>query len=208
MKALLIYAITNFGPLLAFYLVNNVFGLKAAISASLLVIVLEVVHFRIKKEKLSAFFLFSSTIAILFGIVDLTMSNPTMFKYEAGTINILFAAFFLGSLLKEKSIVQEIAEQQGRTQKNTSIDKSFFFKILTAIWSAYFLLKAICYTWINLNNSLEYGMVLRFLIGNISLTVMIFLSVYTARSFWRLLEKFKLLPSLRQNTKDTKPAAL
>lgn len=196
-KNLANYLITNFGPTLAFYLVNHFYGLRAAIATGLLVTIVEIIRFKFLQEKMSLFFIFSTTITLLFGILDLTVKAPVFLKFEAGLSNLVFALFFASTLFQKKSIVQEFAEQQGRIDDQESEDKTFFFRFMTVLWSLYFLCKAIVFTLININNSIETGFLLRVLIGNISFAVMLFISIGLSRSIWRLLSRIGIMPSSR-----------
>jgi len=197
LKATVRLIIANFGPLIGFYVANRFLGLKAAIAATLLITLAELLRVKIKRQKMTLFFTFSSVIALTFGIIDFSMESPVLLKFEAGVINLLFAGFFAASLLREKSIIEELAEQQGRIEAISSADKTFFFRALTAAWIIYFLAKAAAYTWIGFNSTLEQGMLLRALIGNLSMAAMFFISIGLARPLWRAMLTLRLMPSTK-----------
>lgn len=198
-KILARYLIINFGPVLAFYFINHFYGLRAAVVGGLLVTIIEVVRFRLRREKMSKFFIFSVSITLIFGLIDLIVKEPVFFKFEAGLINLVFALFFAASLFQKKPIVQEFAEQQGRIDSLESEDRTFFFRFMTIFWSLYFLCKAVIYTWININNSIETGFLMRLFIGNISLALMMFISIGLSKPIWRLFVKVGLMPSSRSS---------
>lgn len=194
-NSVITFIFTNFGPLIGFYFFNHFWGLKVAVIASIVVVVAEFIFLRFKNEKVSVFFYFSSSIIILFGLADLYFDAPLFIKFEATLTNLFFAVFFGISLFKKKSIVQEFAEAQKRTSVEQSEDKSFFFKVFTAFWCLYFVIKAIFYLWLNFRVSLDEGIILRAIIGKASFWVMMFISIGLPRQVWKLMEQLKLFPS-------------
>ena len=144
-----------------------------------------------------AVFYLSTGVIVIFGILDLVVQTPIFFKLEAAITNVLFAVFFGLSVLKEKSIVQEFAVNQGRVSTESSEDKKFFFDCFTWFWTIYFLTKAIIYLWLNFKIQFEDAMILRLFIGKISLWAMIGISTLLPRQIWGLLEKAQAFPSQR-----------
>lgn len=189
--------ISNFGPLLGFYVINQIWGFKAGILVSMVLIFVEYFWLKKNNQTIGHFFYFSSSIVLVFGIADLYIQEAHFIKYEACLINLLFAAFFSLSLLKEKSIVQQFAEDQGRTSSETSIDKTFFFKIYTVVWTLYFLIKAFFYLWVSFHSSMNESLIIRMIVGKLSFWIMMFLSVGIPRQIWKLMERFGLFPSQR-----------
>lgn len=165
--------------------------------ASVLFTIAEVIHLKLAKKEMTTFFKFSVGMTLIFGALDLTLENAFFFKLEATISNLFTAFFFAITLFQPKPLIQQFAEQQGKTSTEQSADKTFFFRLQTLIWTFYFVTKAFVYLWINLNSDFEKGMIIRFLIGNISFWIMMFLSLGLARPFWHLLLKMKLMPSTR-----------
>lgn len=199
LKSLTKFILSNFGPIVGFYFVNQFWGMKAGVIASIFLVVAEYFWLKFKNEKVSTFFYFSSGMIIVFGAIDLIIQKPFFIKFEASITNLFFAVFFGLSLFKDKSIIQEIAETQKKTSEIQSEDKRFFFKCMTAFWSIYFVVKSIFYLWINLNTSLSEGLIIRMIVGKVSLWIMLFISVGLSRQIWKLFEKLRLFPS-QQNT--------
>ncbi|WP_413290263.1 septation protein IspZ [Bdellovibrio sp. HCB337] len=188
----------NFGPLIGFYLVNHFFGFKAGVIASILVVIWEFAWLKFRrKTKPTTFFYITSLMVIAFGIFDLTLQAPFFFKLEAFITNMCMAFFFGVSLFRDKSLVQEIAETQGRIDTDQTPDKHFFFRFYTSVWTVYFVAKAIIYLWINLNSSFEDAFFLRVAIGKGSFWAMMFFSVVIPKLVWRCLEFLKVFPSQR-----------
>ncbi len=195
----------NFGPLVGFYFINHFWNFKVAVAVSIFLVFAEFFILKFKKLKISSFFYFSSLIIILFGVADLIVQEPFLFKFEATLTNLFFAVFFGLSLFKDKSIVQQFAEAQKRTSADQSEDKRFFFKFFTLIWSSYFTVKAFFYLWINFNSTLSEGFVIRMIVGKVSFWLMMFISIGLPMQIWKIMEVFKLLPSQRKSAKNTEP---
>lgn len=193
------FIIANFGPLIAFYVINQFWGLKAGILVSVVLIFIEYFWLKFKKQKIGAFFYFSSGVILIFGGLDLYLQEPYFIKYEASITNILFAIFFGISIFKDKSIVQEFAETQGRTSLETSADKSFFFKMFTAAWAIYFLVKAFFYLWLSFNTTMSQGLIVRMFFGKVSFWLMMLLSIGFPEKIWNLMERLRLFPSQRSS---------
>lgn len=197
MSNLLKFLFLNFGPLIGFYVINQFWGFKAGILASIVLVIAEYIWLKWKKQKIAIFFYFSSGVISFFGAADLFLQEAYLMKYEASLTNLLFAVFFGISLFKEKSIVQEFAETQGRTSAETSIDKSYFFKVFTAAWTLYFLIKAVFYLWLSSRISMNEGFIVRMFVGKVSFWIMMFFSIGIPKQIWGLMERLRLFPSQR-----------
>lgn len=187
----------NFGPLIVFYIANHFWGLKSAIAFALIFTVAEIIHYKIAEKEITTFFKFSLTMTFIFGILDLTLDNAFFYKIEATVTNLFTAILFGITLFQPTPLVQQFAEQQGRTSKDQSMDKTFFFRLLTFVWTIYFIVKAALYLWINLNSDVEQGIIVRAVVGNISLAIMLFVSIGLARPIWNLMVRLKIMPSAR-----------
>ncbi len=191
------FLISNFGPLIGFYFVNHFWGFQMGVVVSIALVIIEFIWLKLKKLEIGRFFYFSSAMILCFGIADLVIQAPFFIKYEASITNLIFAVFFGSSLFKEKSIIQEIAESQGRTSTESSVDKIFFFKLFTLFWCLYFVGKAAFYLWLNSVSTLEEGMIIRLIVGKLSFWMMMFISIGLPRKIWKLFERLKIFPSQR-----------
>lgn len=194
-KTFLFFVLKNFGPILGFYILNHFLGYRIATIASLLLVLLDYVLLKKRKEKLTMLFWALNSVIVVFGILDLFLSNQLFIKYEAFLTNTIIAIFWTASLFKEKSIVQEIAESQGRIDPTQSVDKKYFFNIFTILWSSYFFLKGIFYLWTYQNSSFENALMVRIFIGKISLWIMIGISTLLPKKIWKFMEWLKMFPS-------------
>ncbi|MGZ3771438.1 MAG: septation protein IspZ [Bdellovibrio sp.] len=195
MFKLINFLFSNFGPIVSFYIINHFCGYKVAVLISILLVVAEYIWLKWRNQKIHFFFYFSSGVILFFGAADLLIQESCFIKYEATFTNSLFAVFFGMSLFKEKSIIQEFAETQGRTSTESTIDKSYFFKFLTAAWIVYFLAKAFFYLWLNSLLSTDEAIISRIIIGKVSFWIMMFLSVGIPKKIWSLIERLGLFPS-------------
>ncbi len=189
------YLFSNFGPLIAFYAINHFFGLKPAIAVTLVVSIVEVVRARICKEETTAFFKFSTAIALVFGVVDLCLTNSFLFKYEPSVTNAITGLFFGATIFSDKPLIQEFYEKRKAPDKPITPEQVLFFRLFTALWVVYFFAKAAFYYWVSRRYSIEKAMVIRGLAGNISLCVLLFGSFAFGRRLFGVAKKLGLLRS-------------
>ncbi len=189
----------NFAPVLVFVAANRWWSYKIAVGVALTFTFFEIIRHRYQNKNMTSFFKISAAMAVVLGVLDLLIQDALFFKFEASLSNLVMAIFFGISLRGEKSLIQQFAEEQGRTSSEPSEDKNFFFRLLTMIWVAYFVMKAGLYLWINFNFEIADASLMRMFIGNVSFGVMIFLSMGLAKPLWRILERFRIFPSMRES---------
>lgn len=142
------------------------------------------------------FYAFNSVI-IIFTILEFLSIKTNIYQYEALLTNLIVGLIWIASVFKEKSVVQEIEESQGRTSRETSIDKRFFFNCFTIFWALYFLSKGIFYFWMYQLPEVNHPLLLRFIVGKISFWIMMGISLFFPERIWKMMNKFKILPSYR-----------
>lgn len=191
------WILENFGAILLFQAALHFFGLRPAISLSLAYVVAELIYLKIQNRSVTSFMKFSYALVIVFSLADLYLQNSPFFAFEPVATNLAVAVYFGMSLLKEKTIIEELAEQQGRTSSDRNPDKTFFFQFLTSVWFGYYILKTIIYAWLALYTSLETSFIIRMIIGSISFYAMLTISIGFRRQIWWLLEILKWMPSKR-----------
>jgi intracellular septation protein A len=197
--SLLTFLFANFGPLIAFYVTNHFWGLKPAIATSLIFSAIEVTYKLIKKEPLSFFFWFCVVMTFGFGMVDLYLQKSVLFKFEPAVTNLCVAAFFGVSVYSKKSLIQEMAEKSGKAAQYND-DHFFYFRVFTAIWALYYVVKSILYFWMGFHYTLEQGLLIRMSAGGISDYVFVGVSVLGGRYLFRFLQAQRLLPSQRRTS--------
>lgn len=198
-QSFLKFIFSNFGPLIIFYFANHFWGLKAAIAASLIYSVAEIVQQKIKREPITPFFIFSASTSVLFGAIDLYLPQSVLFNYEPSFTNVITGIFFIVGAFNKKPLLQELAEKRKRFENPNSPDLVQYFRIFTLIWAAYFFIKAGFYAWLaNQDMSAEKMMAIRSSIGGGSLYVMIGLSIFGGRRFFHLMKSFGWLTEAHQ----------
>jgi len=90
-------------------------------------------------------------------------------------------------------MLQEIAEQRGQVFPDRA-DIRHFFRLFTLLWAAYFFLKAGIYLWLGAILPMPRALLLRSIIGGVSLGLMIAVSVTQGRRLFFLCRWLGLLP--------------
>ena len=74
-KTLSFFILKNFGPIVGFYILNHFFGYRIATIVSLFLVLLDYVLLKIRKEKLTMLFWAFNSVIVVFGVLDLLLSN-------------------------------------------------------------------------------------------------------------------------------------
>ncbi len=177
---------------------NALVGLKPAIAVSLVWTLTEILILLKSRSKPTTLFIVSSSVAIIFGTLDLFLSGPFFLKIEAAVINAIFSILFGLSLLRKRSVIQEIAEQKhpGLMEEDPK-DRRFFFGILTFIWCVYYLARAVAFTWLNFTTDFSSSLYIRTGLGMVSFWILLGASIFLSGPAWRLLVRFGWMPSKR-----------
>lgn len=195
------FALGEFGPLIAFWLVDAAFGLKPAIAASLAAIVALSLYKWRRGERFTRLYLLTSALTLVFGAIDLMSQTPFLLKYESVVTNIATGGAFVIGAFGEKPLVQEAAEQRSPAFRATPEIRRFF-QLFTLVWALYFFLKAALYAWLALTLPLAEAMALRSVLGGASLALLIGVSVTQGRRLFFLCRTLGLLP--RSDTEAAK----
>ena len=139
----------------------------------------------------------SFAVVVIFGGIDLYLENGLFMKLESGLMNLILASLFGISFFREKTVVEELAEQQGRIAVEKNPDKTFFFRLITSIWFFYYILRAIFFTWLNFSAFDGESFIVRTLLGTASFYILLGASIGLSRPLWKLLLKLRIMPSAR-----------
>ncbi len=165
------------GGLLAFWIVLECAGLRAAIAATLVVVVADGARRLIRRRPMTRIWMLSSTLALAGGAIDLRAATPFMIRYEAVGTNLLTGLAFLIGTFGARPLVQEVAEGwRGAAFDPGQSGLRAFFRAFTLVWAGYFVLKAGVYLWLATELPLDRALALRSVIGTASLVMMILLS--------------------------------
>lgn len=103
--------LSEFGPLIAMFIVNAAYGIEAgtiALMASTviaIVVMLSVVH------RLPVFPLIASAVTLLFGVMTLLTGDPFWIQVKVTIFNTMFGLFLLGGLVFGKNFFKNIFEK-------------------------------------------------------------------------------------------------
>lgn len=201
------YLFRNFGPLIAFWALYLALGIRAAVGATVAYVVADVILHLRRGERFTRIYVLSSTLAVVFGTIDLIAVTPFMLKYEAVITNVATGCFFIASAHGKKPLIQEFAEQRHGSLPDRA-DVRCYFQLFTYAWAAYFFLKAAGYVAIGQAFPLATAMVLRSIIGGISFAVMIGASILIGRRGFFLLQRLRWLPHVAPEPGATAPDAI
>jgi uncharacterized membrane protein len=140
-------------------------------------------------------YLLSSGLAVAFGTIDLVSQTPFMLKYEAVITNVATGIAFVAGARGEKSMLEEIAEQRGQAFPDRP-DVRHYFRLLTMVWAGYFFVKAGVYLWLGFVLPLQQAILLRSVIGGVSLGLMLVVSITQGRRLFFLCRRLGLLPAV------------
>lgn len=200
------FLFTDFGPLIAFWLFYAAFGIRAAIGATIVYVVCDFTYRLMRGRRFTRIYLLSSTLAIVFGVIDLLAANPFMLRYEAVVTNFATGLFFVAGAHGAKPLVQEFAEQrQGPLPDRADVRR--YFQLFTYAWAVYFFLKAAAYFVIGQAFPLATAMAIRSLLGGISLAIMIVGSAVLGRRGFFLMQRLGWLPRVENQPPATAVAA-
>jgi intracellular septation protein A len=180
------FALSEFGPLIAFWVVVLLFGVKAAIAVSVSVILLDGAYKLWRRKPITRLYIVVSALTLGFGAIDLYVATPFMLVYEAPITNALTGAAFVVGAFGEKPMLEEVAEQRPGADFPRIPEVRRFFRLFTLVWAAYFFLKAAAYLYIAAHWPLTQAMAIRSVGGSISLGVMIALSTTQGRRLFFL----------------------
>lgn len=166
-----------FGGLLLYWAVFLLFGVKPAIAATLLFVVVEGAWRLVKRRPFPPLWLFANGAAIIFGIVDLWAQTPFMLRYEGAIFNLLTAAFFAAGASGREPLVMTFARQRRPDIPFERPEIRRFFRAFTYAWAIYFVAKAAVVLWIMTHFPLMEAASIRAIFGWASLGAMMLVSL-------------------------------
>jgi intracellular septation protein A len=162
----------SLAPIAVYYAADWASGLRAAIVASTLWSMGEVVVHLVRREPLDAMFKFTAITTFLFGVVDLVCTQPWLFSYEPVVTNVVTAGFLLA--LANRSL-DSLLDQvyQARPELRGDPEVPVRMRVAVVLIAAFTLLKAVVYLWMAMVFPVERAMNLRVIVGNASLVVLV-----------------------------------
>ncbi len=174
----------DFGGIVVFYALMYTVGLKAAIAGTIVFVAIDAVRRHRAKLGFPKIYVLSTTLVIVFGIIDIVAKTPFMLKWEGVLTNLAVMAFFLFGM-RGRSVFQELAEQQsGQTFTDASTIR--LFKLMTLLWALYFLSKAVFDVYTGLTMPLARALAVRQVVGFVGMGAMVLVTIQ-AEKFLRFL---------------------
>ena len=189
------FVLTEFGPLVGFWLLLGTLGLKPAIVGSIAIILVDALWRIGRGESFTRLYVLISGLTLAFGVIDLSLADPFLVRFESVANNLATGIVFFVGAFGRKPLIQELAERRQATPLPERADVRRFFQLFTLVWAAYFFVKAAFYFWIALIFPLAQAMAIRSIIGGISLGLMILVSVTQGRRLFDLCRRWGLLPT-------------
>ena len=163
----------EFGGVILFWIVLRQFGLKPAIAATLLVVLIDGARRLIRGIAFPKVWILSNALALVFGIIDLRSATPFMIRYEAVITNVISGGVFLIGAFGRKPMIQEIAEDWQGGAFEAAPDLRLFFRAFTLVWSGYFFIKALAYLWLAQVLPFQHALAVRSVAGTASVVIML-----------------------------------
>jgi intracellular septation protein A len=197
LRAVLQFVFWEFGPLIVLLALSAAFGLKAAIAGTVAFIIVDATRRIWWHIPVTRIYLLSSSLAVIFGSIDLYSQTPFMLKYEAVITNIATGIAFVAGAGGDKPMLQEIAEQRSVAFPDRA-DVRHFFRLFTLVWAGYFFAKAGVYLWLGSVLPLGRAMLVRSVFGSVSLGLMVVVSITQGRRLFFLCRRLGLLPIVEE----------
>ncbi len=191
---LLRFAYDSFAPLIVFLVVKRFSTLVLAIGAAVAFGVVDLLVRLARKAPVSRLYLFSFAVTVAFGVIDLYAATPFIFSYEAALTNLLTAGFFGITLVRGTPLIQEIAEKGLSSQQSARPDVRAYLRVLTAVWTLYFVLKAGFYAYLAARYDIERAIAIRSIVGTVSLAALLLGETVVRRPLFRWLQRRGLIP--------------
>jgi intracellular septation protein A len=195
-KAVARFLVSEFSPLIAFWLLSWAFGTKVAIAGSVGIAIIEIAWRTWKGIALTRTFMLVSVLTIVFGAIDLMSATPFMLKYESVITNIVTGIFFALGAYGAKPLIQEAAEQREGRPFPERADVRRFFELFTLFWAFYFFVKAAFYFYLAWTLPMAEALALRSIIGGVSLGLMLAFSITQGRRLFDLCRWLGLIPRI------------
>ena len=180
------------GGVILFWIVLREFGLKPAIAATTLFVLLDGARRRLRGLPLTKIWMLSNTLALVCGVIDLRAATPFMIRYEAVLTNLVTGTVFLIGAFGSKPMIQEIAEDWQGSALITDPDLRTFFRAFTLVWTAYFFIKAVAYLRLAQVLPFQQALAVRSVAGTASFVIMLLISM-RGRQIHALTRRWNLL---------------
>lgn len=198
LRAVLAFALGEFGPLIVLLALASAFGLKVAIAGTIAFILVDAARRLWLHISFTRIYLLSSSLAVIFGGIDIFSQIPFMLKYEAVITNAVTGIAFVAGARGTKPLLQQLAEQRSGPVPDRA-DVRYFFRLFTLVWACYFFAKAGAYLWLGAVLPMGRAMLVRSILGSVSLGIMVVVSITQGRRLFFLCHRMGLLPAAAES---------
>ncbi len=137
MNKSLIKFITDFGPLIIFFIFYKKYGMNEAILPLIIATVISTIVLYIFEKKIPTVPIVSAIIVAFFGGMTLYFNDKTFFYMKPTIVNILFAAvLFFGKYFMKKNFLKSLLESSIKLEEKG-------WDILNNRWTVFFIFLAI-----------------------------------------------------------------
>lgn len=172
----------TFGGLILYWVILLAWGVKPAIAAALLFILIDGGRRLVAGKALPPLWLIGNGAAVLFGLIDLYARTPFMLRYEGAIVNLGWAlAFAVGALGRQPLVLQFARRRSPDIPDRAEILR--FCRAFTIAWSLFFLFRAAAFLWIMTHYPLPQAIAIRTAFGWIGMGAMLLISINGRRVF-------------------------
>lgn len=183
----------DFGGIAVFWILRELVGLKAAIAGTLVFVAFDLWRRRRFRIGFPRLYILTTSLAVVFGTVDLASKTPFMLKYEGAVSTFVIAIFFaLGA--RGRSAIEELMAQQGGAEALDFPHARRFFQLLTLTWALYYLIMSLFYAWVSVHFPYTRAILIRQVAGFVGLGVMMGVSL-GSRMTWGVFRALGLIPT-------------
>ena len=171
---MLVFLAENLAAPLSFFVLFRLTGPKWAIAAAALISGVQLVRDLHAGSGLKPLLLVASGFTIGFGALDLVLTSPRFFRYEPALQNAFLGLAFLVSLGMERPLIERFAQSlPERFRPEPGPVSRRYLRRLTSVWAVYFAVKATFFLHLAHTVTLDRLVVLRSIVGGLSLVAMI-----------------------------------
>ncbi len=172
----------DFGGIIVFYALLETVGLKAAIAGTLVFVAFDIWRRRRGGIGFPRLYVLTTTLAIVFGVIDLASKTPFMLKFEGAVSALLVGVFFVFGA-RGCSVLEELLTQQAGADAIAFPHARRFYQLMTLTWAGYYVLMAGFYLWVGLHFPYLRAIGIRQVAGFVGIGMMMLLSINMMRLY-------------------------
>ena len=138
-------------------------------------------------------YVLTTTLAIVFGVVDLASKTPFMLKFE-GAVSAFLVGVFFAFGARGRSVIEELLTQQAGPEAMAFAHARRFYQLMTLTWALYYVLMSGFYLWVALHYPYLKAIGIRQVAGFVGIGVMMLISVNMMR-LYGLFRRVGLIPA-------------